>query len=189
MSYVHLQQNLLRKCAACIGIWVVLIGHPSRGCERTRDIAFDLANFVMCDVGDGIVYVTAMPAPNKIIISADNLDGIFAVVRDVKHFSIASQRIDEKALKVLAKQKALEIASFQGVNLTDSGLKVLARSESLRVLTLVGTEVTDDGLLALGKMNHLRYLYLLDNRTTEDAVEAIKKRLPKCKIVSDVVKK
>ena len=58
-------------------------------------------------------------------------------------------------------------------------------SEDLHTLDLSETQVTDKGLRELARMDNLRHLNVSDSRVTGEAVRALRKALPKAKILRD----
>jgi hypothetical protein len=68
-------------------------------------------------------------------------------------------------------------------DVTDEGLKHLAKLAKLRSLDLRQTAVTDAGLKHLEGMVELRELFVTSSKVTDAGVFALRKALPKCRII------
>jgi serine/threonine protein kinase/Leucine-rich repeat (LRR) protein len=66
--------------------------------------------------------------------------------------------------------------------LTDFACKPLAELKSLKRLSLATSAVTDEGLGPLGSLQDLEELDLSGTKVTPQAVDALRKKLPKCRI-------
>lgn len=63
-----------------------------------------------------------------------------------------------------------------------SGKVIKDLPETLISLNLTGTQVTDEGLEGLVRLKNLKFLTLSNTPTSEEAIEALREKMPLCKI-------
>jgi hypothetical protein len=78
-----------------------------------------------------------------------------------------------------------EIAIIQS-QVGDELCEYLRDLKNLRNISLHGTLVTDFGIAQLGVLQNLEMLIVGDTAVTQHGRDALKQRLPKCKIVDSV---
>ncbi len=75
---------------------------------------------------------------------------------------------DETIVSIVEQQRALDMVSLNGTNITDRTLSALGKLESLGILSLKRTKITDAGLKALVPLQRL-YILHLENTSITDA--------------------
>jgi internalin A len=85
-----------------------------------------------------------------------------------------------KSLAALTELRALDLSHTQ---VKGEGVKELAGLKNLQALNLSYTRVTDAGLKEIAGLKNLRWLSLHRTKVTAAGVAALKKDLPKCKIM------
>jgi hypothetical protein len=91
--------------------------------------------------------------------------------------------VTDLGLKALPGLKDLTTLELAQTKVTAKGMKDLARCEKLTILVLNNTEVTDAGLKELAELKNLTTLGVSSTKVTEKGAEALRKALPKCKII------
>jgi hypothetical protein len=109
----------------------------------------------------------------KEVARLENLQGLY----------LFATLVGDPGLKELARLKNLRTLDLSDTRVTDAGLKELAGLKSLQTLNLVGTGVTDAGLRELARVKSLRWLDVDVADVTAQGVAALRKALPKCRII------
>ena len=136
-------------------------------------------------------------------VSADDAGSIFAVdlaqtaVTDadlaavaqlprLRELNLRETLVSDPGLEAVAGLGNLEFLGLTGTLVTDAGLQHLAGLQQLRFLTLGHTIVTDAGLESLAGCSRLEALNLKGTEVTAAGVARLQRRLPECRIISDV---
>ena len=80
--------------------------------------------------------------------------------------------------------------SLEGIPMTDAGMEVLKDLKAwpnLTILNLSHTQISDAGLKRLRGLTGLRELDLSGTKVLAEGVLALRKELPKCKVLTDLV--
>jgi RNA polymerase sigma factor (sigma-70 family) len=104
-------------------------------------------------------------------------------LKQLKGLELPSTKVTDAELKELKDLKQLIQLDLDFTKVADAGLKELKELKQLRVLYLDGTRVTDAGLKELKDLKQLSLLQLQGTQVTNDGVRALRKALPKCKII------
>jgi len=108
---------------------------------------------------------------------------VFAQHRKLKDLTLV-QLTSAEALEGVATLEQLERLAFSQCNsLTDASMSHVAKLAKLTKLGLDRSPITDVGLEPLKAMKKLQELDLTGTKVTRDGAAAIKKALPKCKVV------
>jgi hypothetical protein len=112
----------------------------------------------------------------------------FAKLKNLRSLNIGAVRSPGRRkaypdLKDLAELTNLRALYLFYLPVTDADLKHVAALKNLQVLDLSSTRVTDAGIRELAGLKDLRWLNLSAGGVTADRVAALRKDMPKCKIV------
>ncbi len=105
----------------------------------------------------------------------------------VRELNLRETLVSDPGLETVAQLNELEFLGLTGTLVTDSGLTHLATLQQLRFLTLGHTIITDAGLESLTACTRLEALNLKGTEVTAAGVAQLQRRLPNCRIISDVV--
>jgi Leucine-rich repeat (LRR) protein len=108
-----------------------------------------------------------------------NLSGL----TELKRLSLSDNKITDEGLQHLAKMTGLEELGISDCKITGAGLKNLSGLMNLNRLWLNGNPLTDAGLAHLKGMTKLTDLHLTGTKVTDEEVLALKKALPKARIL------
>lgn len=109
-----------------------------------------------------------------------------AQLPQLRELNLRETLVSDPGLETVAGLSDLEFLGLTGTLVTDSGLAHLAGLQQLRFLTLGHTIVTDAGLESLADCSRLEALNLKGTEVTAAGVAALQRRLPNCRVISDV---
>lgn len=107
----------------------------------------------------------------------------------LKHFvtaDLSATKITDKSVALLAGAENLRMIRLSETGVTDAAIDTLVKLPKLESVNLYGTAVTDAGVSKLTVLPNLKRLYLWQTKVTPAAIEELKKKLPKCEIVTGV---
>jgi hypothetical protein len=104
-------------------------------------------------------------------------------LKKLRHLVLSGTAITDVGLKHLATLTRLQHLSLGDGKIQGEGLKHLRGLTNLQSLWLNGNPVADAGLLHLQDLASLRDLYLTGTKTSDGATVALKKTLPKTRIL------
>ncbi len=107
----------------------------------------------------------------------------------LKHFvtaDLSATKVTDKSVAMLAGSENLRMIRLSETAVTDAAIDTLITLPKLESVNLYGTAVTDAGVAKLAVLPNLKHLYLWQTKVTPAAIEELKKKLPKCEIVTGV---
>jgi hypothetical protein len=117
-------------------------------------------------------------------------DKVFEKLSPVlKHFvtaDLSATKVTDKSVALLAGSENLRMIRLSETGVTDAAIDTLVKLPKLESVNLYGTAVTDAGVSKLTVLPNLKHLYLWQTKVTPAAIEELKKKLPKCEIVTGV---
>src|SRR5205807_9451030 len=93
------------------------------------------------------------------------------------------RKLTDADLQTLAALTDLQVLDLSSTGVTDRGLRYLAPLKKLRTLGLARTRVTDAGLNEIKGLTGLLSLDLTGTKVTAAGATALRKALPRCKVV------
>jgi hypothetical protein len=122
------------------------------------------------------LFLEGTPITSKGLLQLDAFDHL-------ERLNLIKTKIDDDALKWVAKNKGLRVLGLNDTNITDKGLSHISGLKELEGLLLSGTKVTDAGLTHLKGMTTLQRLYLEKTAVTDEGVASLQKALPNLWII------
>lgn len=107
----------------------------------------------------------------------------------LKHFvtaDLSATKVTDKSVALLSGAENLRMIRLSETPVTDAAIDTLVKLPKLESVNLYGTAVTDAGAAKLTALPNLKHLYLWQTKVTPAAIEELKKKLPKCEIVTGV---
>lgn len=96
---------------------------------------------------------------------------------------LASSKVSDEGVKLLAEAKSLRMLRLSESGVTDASLDLLAGLPELESLNLYGTAVSNEGVMSLAGLPNLKHLYLWQTQVDEAGADALRKAMPECEIV------
>jgi Leucine-rich repeat (LRR) protein len=121
-------------------------------------------------------------------ISDDGLASLVALKR-LRRLVLDGTAVRAPGLRRLKELPELVELRLGCPTLIDLGITPLGELKRLRKLSLVGSQVSDEGLKALADLKELQELDLTGTKVTPQGLAALKKALPRCKLLSGPVPK
>ena len=109
----------------------------------------------------------------------------FSNMRSLRHLDLNGLNVDDSGLTVLDGLPGIERLHLEKTGITDATLRRVSRLNKLLYLNLRGTRIGDQGLESLANSTTLSDLEIRETQVTASAVEALRSKLPKCRIYSD----
>jgi serine/threonine protein kinase len=116
--------------------------------------------------GKGLRSLTRLPALSTLIVNFTGITGA--------------------DLNLLKRNKTLSTLGVQQLKLTDNDIDVLSTLTGLTHLDIARNYITDKSIDTLARMKNLRELQVAECRLTQDGIERLKKRMPKCVVLTSL---
>ena len=104
--------------------------------------------------------------------------------KEVWRLDFRFTRVTDAGLMEISKLTGIKELLFNfEARITDAGLKEIAKLRQLEGLSLMETSITDEGLKEVARLKNLKGLNLQRTKVTSAGIAALRKALPKCRIL------
>lgn len=106
------------------------------------------------------------------------------VVKHLVTADLSATKVTDKSVALLSGAENLRMVRLAETGITDGAIESLVKLQKLESLNLYGTGVTDAGVQKLASLPNLKRIYLWQTKVTPAAIDELKKKLPKCEIIT-----
>lgn len=106
------------------------------------------------------------------------------VVKHLVTADLSATKVTDRSVALLSSAENLRMVRLSETGVTDGAIDSLVKLPKLESVNLYGTPVTDAGVLKLAALPNLKRLYLWQTKVTPQGIDELKKKLPKCEIVT-----